>query len=269
MYMDKTKIIIMGIILVLVLAVGGVFLFTRGADPAAKERESILALARDYLNKAEYQRSLDLLEKLLIANPKDAEAAALMDEVFRAKKAMDEKIRQEELAAQEARSRELEKTLGSMKTPSGPSADDIARAMEKERLKAQKEAREREEQERKAEEERLARLSAEQRARQEKIKGFIRQGDDAMKIPNYPLARTRYEDALDLDKKQAIPNARIAESYFRENPNNAASRKQALHYANEAIKIDADVLAWFKSSGRGYQTRINKALREVMVQSIQ
>ena len=34
-----------------------------------------------------------------------------------------------------------------------------------------------------------------------------------------------------------------------------------------SIKIDADVLAWFKSSGKGYQTRMNKALRDTMMQS--
>ena len=34
-----------------------------------------------------------------------------------------------------------------------------------------------------------------------------------------------------------------------------------------SIKIDADVLAWYKSKGKGYQTRINKALRDVMTQS--
>jgi uncharacterized protein (DUF4415 family) len=34
-----------------------------------------------------------------------------------------------------------------------------------------------------------------------------------------------------------------------------------------SIKIDADVLAWFKSKGSGYQTRINKALRDVMMRS--
>jgi len=34
-----------------------------------------------------------------------------------------------------------------------------------------------------------------------------------------------------------------------------------------SIKIDADVLTWFKSRGKGYQTRINKALRDVMMQS--
>jgi len=30
------------------------------------------------------------------------------------------------------------------------------------------------------------------------------------------------------------------------------------------IRIDADVLAWLKSHGRGYQTRINKLLRGAM-----
>ncbi len=29
-----------------------------------------------------------------------------------------------------------------------------------------------------------------------------------------------------------------------------------------AMRIDADVLAWFKRQGEGYQTRINAALRE-------
>jgi uncharacterized protein (DUF4415 family) len=30
------------------------------------------------------------------------------------------------------------------------------------------------------------------------------------------------------------------------------------------LRLDADVLAWFKKSGRGYQTRINGALRKLM-----
>lgn len=30
------------------------------------------------------------------------------------------------------------------------------------------------------------------------------------------------------------------------------------------LRLDADVLAWFKKQGRGYQTRINRALRRVM-----
>ena len=32
------------------------------------------------------------------------------------------------------------------------------------------------------------------------------------------------------------------------------------------LRLDADVLAWFQRAGRGYQTRINSALRKMMVQ---
>ena len=30
------------------------------------------------------------------------------------------------------------------------------------------------------------------------------------------------------------------------------------------LRLDADGIAWFKESGRGYQTRINRALRDMM-----
>jgi len=30
------------------------------------------------------------------------------------------------------------------------------------------------------------------------------------------------------------------------------------------LRLDSDVIAWFKKSGRGYQTRINRALRKMM-----
>jgi uncharacterized protein (DUF4415 family) len=32
------------------------------------------------------------------------------------------------------------------------------------------------------------------------------------------------------------------------------------------LRLDADVIAWFKAPGRGYQTRINRALRGVMAE---
>jgi uncharacterized protein (DUF4415 family) len=31
------------------------------------------------------------------------------------------------------------------------------------------------------------------------------------------------------------------------------------------LRLDADVLAWFQRGGRGYQTRMNRALRKVML----
>jgi len=32
------------------------------------------------------------------------------------------------------------------------------------------------------------------------------------------------------------------------------------------LRLDADVLAWFQRGGRGYQTRINRALRKVTIE---
>jgi uncharacterized protein (DUF4415 family) len=32
------------------------------------------------------------------------------------------------------------------------------------------------------------------------------------------------------------------------------------------LRLDADVIAWFKKDGRRYQTRINSALRKIMEQ---
>src|ERR1700685_1448416 len=34
------------------------------------------------------------------------------------------------------------------------------------------------------------------------------------------------------------------------------------------LRLDADVIAWFKKSGRGYQTRINRALRKMMEDAV-
>lgn len=34
------------------------------------------------------------------------------------------------------------------------------------------------------------------------------------------------------------------------------------------IRVDSDVLAWLKSQGKGYQTRINKILRAAMLHKI-
>lgn len=35
-----------------------------------------------------------------------------------------------------------------------------------------------------------------------------------------------------------------------------------------SLRLDADVLAWFKCQGKGYQTRMNQVLRQYMVSKI-
>ncbi|MDP2902121.1 MAG: BrnA antitoxin family protein [Methylovulum sp.] len=48
--------------------------------------------------------------------------------------------------------------------------------------------------------------------------------------------------------------------------------KQALFYRpvkqQLALRIDADVVNWFKSQGSGYQARINELLRQAMIKEI-
>ena len=39
-------------------------------------------------------------------------------------------------------------------------------------------------------------------------------------------------------------------------------------WASTTVRVDADVLAWLKSQGKGYQTRINTILREAMLRSL-
>ena len=35
-----------------------------------------------------------------------------------------------------------------------------------------------------------------------------------------------------------------------------------------SVRLDADVLAWLKAQGKGYQTRMNKILREAMLKDL-
>lgn len=35
-----------------------------------------------------------------------------------------------------------------------------------------------------------------------------------------------------------------------------------------SVRIDSDIMAWLKSQGKGYQTRMNAILREAMIRSL-
>jgi uncharacterized protein (DUF4415 family) len=73
------------------------------------------------------------------------------------------------------------------------------------------------------------------------------------------------------DKKRASASPRVTKLEA-----SAASRRRPQYLPEEwagmykpvkkpvTLRLDADVLAWFQRGGRGYQTRINRALRKVM-----
>jgi len=62
-------------------------------------------------------------------------------------------------------------------------------------------------------------------------------------------------DLTDIPEIQKIPSDAVIGRFYR-------PKKTTV-----TIRIDADVLAWLKDTGEGYQTRINAYLREMMQRS--
>jgi uncharacterized protein (DUF4415 family) len=62
-------------------------------------------------------------------------------------------------------------------------------------------------------------------------------------------------DLTDIPEIQEIPSDAVIGRFYR-------PKKTIV-----TIRLDADVVAWIKASGEGYQTRINAYLRQMMQQS--
>lgn len=77
----------------------------------------------------------------------------------------------------------------------------------------------------------------------------------------------------ELEALQNIPNAEIDLSDIPEL--NDSFWKNAIQNPfykpvkkSTTVRIDADVMQWLKSQGKGYQTRMNKILRDAMLQDL-
>ena len=81
----KKRILIIAAALgIVALAALALFLTTGGAG---RERTNMLTLAREYIERGDYDRALDLLDKLIIRDVQDSEARALRDEALEKKAA--------------------------------------------------------------------------------------------------------------------------------------------------------------------------------------
>ena len=80
--------IIIALILVFAVNPAGTGRGETGEAPTEAERlrNNTIKLAADYLERGEYQRALDLLDRLLIENADDEDAGALRDRIIEAKK---------------------------------------------------------------------------------------------------------------------------------------------------------------------------------------
>jgi uncharacterized protein (DUF4415 family) len=75
------------------------------------------------------------------------------------------------------------------------------------------------------------------------------------KLEKLAACPDREIDLSDIPEIQGIPSDAIIGKFYR-------PKKEAV-----TIRLDADVLAWLKASGGGYQTRINGFLRLLMQRS--
>lgn len=81
------------------------------------------------------------------------------------------------------------------------------------------------------------------------------------------------EQKAELKALSDMPDSEIDDSDIP--PLDDAFWKNAVHNpfykptkTSTTVRVDADVLAWLKSQGKGYQTRINAILREAMLRSL-
>ena len=88
--------------------------------------------------------------------------------------------------------------------------------------------------------------------------------------PNQPLSARQKREIQNL---AAMPDDQIDTSDIPELPVGAwknAVRSKWYRPVKQAvsIRLDADVLAWLKAKGRGYQTKVNSLLRARMLKEI-
>jgi uncharacterized protein (DUF4415 family) len=66
------------------------------------------------------------------------------------------------------------------------------------------------------------------------------------------------DEDIDLSEQPELTPERFARAVARKGLQPVPPKRQV------TLRIDADVLAWFKSRGKGYQSLINALLREYM-----
>jgi uncharacterized protein (DUF4415 family) len=94
---------------------------------------------------------------------------------------------------------------------------------------------------------------------------------DCRRSPGDPLAA---EQKANIEELLAKPNRKVDTSDIPELPADAwknAVRGRFYRPLKEAVslRLDADVLAWLKKDGQGYQTRVNRMLRERMLKNLE
>ena len=97
----------------------------------------------------------------------------------------------------------------------------------------------------------------------------IRHELDLQNLPPLTPAQRAQLQALAQQPDETIDTSDIApldEAFWRSAARNPLYKPTK---TSTTVRVDADVLAWLKSQGKGYQTRINAILREAMLRAIE
>ena len=205
------------VILVIVLCAKGC-----GAASSNKVRNNTFSVVRMYLEKGQYDRAMDTLDELLLKNPTDEEALALMDEILAKKNgeasgaslnsnvtvevdtqgltdAMQSSIEsmKHELAKTNQTAVENQKAMADLLKKQQQQAAEEQQRLEEQKIqqKAAEEQRKKEEAARKAAEEALAKKNAQLKKEIDAVNDEIMQGKVALNSGNINSALEHFEKA--------------------------------------------------------------------------
>ncbi|MEI6875360.1 MAG: hypothetical protein WCL50_09560, partial [Spirochaetota bacterium] len=263
----RSKILVTsGVIAALAIVVLGGFLLA--GSLASKETSNALSLARDYIDRGDFDRALDILDRLLISDAGNKDARGLRDRAVEGKKSQSAAAKAEQASGEAALAKSLEKVGSALSSKpavaSGAAADEAAKkkaeeaqiaaqkkaeeaqaaAQRKAEAEAQKKAEaEAEAARKKAADDELARQGAELQRKMREVNDLVDKGRGAATKGDFPQAMTDFTAAEERfpegqDKFAGQKLADIAESLY------SAARKNPGPEADKAVKdagLDAEV----------------------------
>ena len=105
-----------------------------------------------------------------------------------------------------------------------------------------------------------------EKPRQKRRKCIMRVTKTLSKAKKQPLSNKRLTEILAFQDKDLEDIPELTDEQLAQmkpvHPKHFKPVKKTLQ-----IRLDSDVIAWFKKSGKGYQTRINTVLRHLMLKN--
>ncbi len=211
------KKIIPGALLITAGIIIGIVFFAMSANNAPSRVENILTLAKDYIEQAEYDRALDLLEDILIDDPENENAIYLRNVAIEQKTGGE--VHSENVIADDSADVDGADDIADV-----DGADDSAEQREFSDPADVDEGR------------RVA-----DREVQRQIYTLLEEARQLQEVRNFISARDKIQQAIGLNEDFALPYSRLAETYLEEDIENSENRRRAAELAEIAINKDSEL----------------------------